>query len=133
VRKLLLLCAFTLAVTASLSAQAQALPTCASPRGNPLDTNLKWTAPTQYTDGTAIAAGTVITYTVYQADAAGDFKIQCTTTGLSGTQFHAAAGLTYRYYVTATVNGEPSAPSAIATRTTPKPVPKQPTGVTAGP
>ncbi|MGH9436392.1 MAG: hypothetical protein ACRD22_00505, partial [Terriglobia bacterium] len=56
-RSLFVLCGFALASSIALAAGTTA--------------NLSWTAPTQYTDGTAIAAGELDHYTIAWSPAAG--------------------------------------------------------------
>lgn len=70
------------------------------------------TAPTQYTDGTDILPGTVVSYRVYQGTCGGQKSLvgeitETTTTITSGLE----AGQHYGWEVTAVVNGEESARS----------------------
>lgn len=100
---------------------------------------LSWTAPTSYTDGSAIASGTVISYNLYQASeppgstCAGATFGQAMQSGLGGTTYttlpYASAGV-YCYELTSVVNNTESAPSNIVTVTVTNPIPNPPGAVT---
>lgn len=120
-------------------ASAQTLPTCtALGTSTPIPWNearVQWTAPTTYTDGTAIPAGTVLTFTVYRSTGAiaGTYAAQCTTVALGASMVNQPVG-TQWYTVTARVgtNAESTfavgASKVIAIPTTL--APGRPTGVT---
>lgn len=84
-----------------------------------------WTAPTQFTDGTAIVGA--ITYQLYTGATGKEVKLGNPVTSppyvINPTP---AAGTTLCVYVTATVGGVESAPSGEACGTVPKPTPNGP-------
>lgn len=79
---------------------------CPSPPYPISDACLQWTAPTQFTDGTAIPAGTPITYRVYR-----DGVVALTTTQLYAELKFEKPG-NRCYAVSAVVNNAESALSA---------------------
>lgn len=100
---------------------------------------ITWTAPTDYTNGTAIASGAAITYNVYAApvQAAGSTCSASsfgavTVLGLTSAQYvtdaYAKAGV-YCYYVTAVVADMESAPSTMAEAIVSNPIPNAPTAI----
>lgn len=92
---------------------------------------LAWTAPTQYEDGTPLAAGTVLTYGVYQGVQGQPKSRVATATATSATiSTGLANGTTYCWAVTAIANGVESAPSAEACKSFPWPATQAPTGLT---
>ena len=93
-----------------------------------------WVAPTTYVTGVPIATGTVITYSVYEAQQAAGTS--CTApsgapvvTGLTATSYvtptYTAVGV-YCYDVTDTVAGAESAPSNVVSAVVSTPVPNAP-------
>lgn len=96
---------------------------------------LSWVAPTTYVTGAAIASGTAITYSVYEAQQSAGTT--CGTpsfgtpvvTGVTSTSYvtptYTAVGV-YCYDVTDTVAGTESAPSNIVSAIVSNPVPKAP-------
>ena len=94
---------------------------------------LSWSAPTTYTTGAPITAGTAITYSVYEAQQASGTT--CGTpnfgapavTGVTSTDYvtppYTTVGV-YCYDVTDTVAGTESAPSNIVSAIVSNPVPK---------
>jgi hypothetical protein len=75
---------------------------------------LSWTLPTQFTDGSAIPAGTPITIRVYRyAQAAGVSTASVVWQGLgTGLDMNSEPLGAHCYFLTATVNNAESAPSA---------------------
>lgn len=73
---------------------------------------ITFSAPTQYTDGSSIAAGTTITYRLYQGEK-GQAKVQAATLTATATTVNTglAAGKEYCWEVTAVINGVESAHS----------------------
>lgn len=94
--KILAALVFSLCALA-VSASAQVVPTA----------TLSWVAPTAYTDGTAIPAGTVITYNVYQGTSAS--TLAQVATGVTALTDVISTGLTvgktYFFAVTAVTGG----------------------------
>lgn len=97
-----------LALLAVASAGAQEL------QCNSSQACLAWTAPTAYTDGSAIAAGTLVQYRAWRADEAG--TLQPVSALVAGTELKLTAQPrgSQCYAVTAVVAGVESAPSGLA-------------------
>lgn len=109
----------------AVTASAQTAPTCVqAASGKAPAATLTFTAPTQNTDGTAIA--TPLSYTLYQGTASGqETKV---ATALTGSPIHLTTGLqdatTYYWYLTVTdAKGQTSAPSNEACMAFPPGVP----------
>ena len=68
---------------------------------------LNWPAPTTYTDGTAIASGTVITYNVYEYGAGVWAKLNTApvTTPTYTVSTGIVSGQTYNFHVTSVTPG----------------------------
>jgi hypothetical protein len=107
---------------------AQVPPTCDQRQSGPWsDIRVTWAPPTQYTNNTAIPAGTALMYRVSRQQGTGAWAVQCQTTEPRATIWNTAAG-SYSIRVTAVLNGQESAPSATAAivLAVPLPVPKAP-------
>jgi hypothetical protein len=93
---------------------------------------LNWTAPTTYTDGTPIAAGTLVTYNVYQGPS-GTIKVKTPSSPLSVASVTITTGFVtgtvWCFQVSSIANGLESALSAEACKTFPFPPPSAPTGL----
>ncbi len=98
----------------ALSAQAQSVPSA----------TISFTAPTTYTDGTPIVAGTVITYGVWQG-LKGATKVRVATITSTSTTISTGLlpGSEYCWTVTAIINGVGSAQSNEACKLMPFPTP----------
>jgi hypothetical protein len=109
---------------------AHAQTTCPVAPADPVprdQARITWTRPLSFTDGTAIAAATVLTYTVYR-----DGVANCTTNGVLAGQTALPVG-THVFTVTARVGtGPESVASNSFSKTIPAPpqVPNPPTNVT---
>lgn len=92
------------------AALAQAIP--------PPSAILTWTAPTTYSDGTAIPATVAITYNVYQGLTATTLvKVATGVTGLTNTITTGLSdGVTYFWSITAVAGGLESAQSNVGTK-----------------
>jgi hypothetical protein len=84
-----------------------------------------WAAPATYTNGTAIAAGTVITYTVQRQSGATWVNDATNITATDWISPVLQPG-TYLYRVTATVGTKTSLPSGSAPRAVEAPTPEAP-------
>lgn len=84
-----------------------------SPIPASLTATLSWTAPTAYTNGTAIQAGTVITYSVYQGTSPTTISSSPIETAIPATSVTLTAGFspgaTYCWSVTDVIAGYESA------------------------
>lgn len=113
----------------SFSVQAQ---TCPASPADPVPRDaarLSWTRPTTNTDGSAIAATTVLTYTVYERVGTTD-TMRCTTTTVTAGQVGLAVG-SHTWVVTARIGTGPESPkSNAATKTIPEATPGAPGNVT---
>lgn len=86
---------------------------------------ITFAAPTQYTDGSAIASGTAITYRLYQGEK-GQTKTQVATLSTTATTVSTGlqGGKEYCWEVTAVINGQESARSNSACKAFAFPVPE---------
>lgn len=100
----------SLAFFASAALLAQAIP--------PPSAILTWTAPTTYSDGTAIPATVAITYNVYQGLTATTLvKVATGVTGLTNTITTGLSdGVTYFWSITAVAGGLDGAQSNVGTK-----------------
>jgi len=98
-----------------------------------LTASLNWSAPTTYTTGTAIPAGTAITYSVYEGSSATTLGATPVQSGVTATSVSLSsgfvAGQTYCFAVSATANGLSGAQSNVACKTMGG-TPSAPTGLT---
>jgi hypothetical protein len=88
--------------------------------------DLAYTAPTEYTDGTAIPTGTAITYNVYMGTTAGGESatpVQTSVRYTSAVVSGLTVGTTYYFTVTAVVNGVEGPRSVEASATVPAATP----------
>ena len=99
------------------------------PHAAPPSATLTWTAPTAYTDGTAIASGVVITYNLYQGPS-GQEAATAVSTGITGLTTTITTGLvagtTTCWQVTANANGQESAKTNEVCKTFAPEVPNPP-------
>lgn len=85
---------------------------------------ISFTAPTKYTDGSAIEAGTAISYDVLQAlKGATKVKVATITATSATISTGLLAGSEYCFQVVAVINGQASAPSNESCKLIPLPVP----------
>lgn len=85
---------------------------------------ISFAAPTKYTDGSDIAAGTAVTYSLYQAPKGSPLVKVATLSGTSATVTTGLqAGSEVCFAVTAVINGQESAQSNSACKSFPVPVP----------
>lgn len=93
---------------------------------------LNWVRPTANTDGTAIPAATVITYSLYERSGTTD-TVRCTTANVSAGQSGLTVGA-HTWVVSAKVGtGPESAKSNTASKTIQAPTPNPPANLTADP
>lgn len=100
---------------------------------------LSWTAPTQYTNGTNIAAGVVVTFNVYESNASTCATFAPSAASLSASNLSATTWTTpafsaagsYCYETTALVAGVESAPSNAVSVTVTNAIPKAPANLMA--
>lgn len=95
--------------------------TAAFAQAAPPSATLAWTAPTQYSDGTAIPSSVVITYNIYQGTSASTLtKVTSGVTTLTSTVTAGLSdGVTYYFAVTAVAGGLEGAQSNVASKTFP--------------
>lgn len=109
---------------------AAILAGCSTASSQTLSAALSWVAPTTYTNGAAIPAGTVITYNVYQGATGAETLL---SSGVSALTFSATTGLTSGstvcWEVTAVIAGVESSRSNEACKTFPS-VPSPPASLT---
>lgn len=92
---------------------------------------LSWTAPASYTDGSAIPAGTAITYNVYTGLSASSMAKKLSGVSLKSASFTGLDnGATTYFYVTAVVAGIEGAKSAIVSKAIPALAPAPCTNLT---
>lgn len=87
------------------------------------EATIRFNAPTQYTDETPIASGTVITYRLYQGGRTGTKTLVGTVTSGGKVTAGLQVGQEYCWEVTAVVNGQESARSNAACKSFPFPTP----------
>jgi hypothetical protein len=90
---------------------ASGVATAAAPVSGPQEALLTWTAPTQYTDGNAIPAGTTITYSVYRGACGNPTKQRVWEGTALSTLLVAQPIGDQGFVVTARVGTQESAPS----------------------
>ena len=87
-------------------------------------TIISFTAPTTYTDGSAIASGTAISYNVMQAPKGATLvKVATITTTSTTITTGIVPGTEYCFGVTAVIAGQESGPSGTVCKLTPQLVP----------
>jgi len=100
------------AIFASLTIAGATVPTVTKTLGQ--TAKISWTAPTSYTDGTAIPSGTVITYDVFENDCANNTYGSPAVTDITATSWttpaYSATGSDC-YVVVAVVHDVMSVPS----------------------
>lgn len=86
---------------------------------------ITFAAPTKYTDGSSIAAGTTVTYRLYQGEKGGA-KTQVASLSTTATTVNTGlqAGREYCWEVTAVINGQESARSNEACKAFAFPIPE---------
>ena len=91
---------------------------------------LSWTAPTTYTDGSAIPTTLTKTYSMKSGSASsGPWSAEGTTTGTSGTVSEPSAGTTKWYTVSVTVSGVESANATPVFKSAPDKTPSAASGL----
>jgi hypothetical protein len=99
-----------------------------APLAHAADIRVSCTGPTQYTDGTAIALGTPVSYKLYGGKTGETKTVLDTKTTCAFTRTNVAPGPA-EYYVTATIANAESAPSNTGTINVPAPTPNAPAGI----
>ena len=101
--------------------------------GSATNLQLSWVAPSAYTDGTPIAAGTVVQYNVYGGPCGGTLVLLTSTpiTGITNTRTNVNAG-SWGYAVTAVIAGVESAQTPPVCATVQAP-PSPPSNLTVTP
>lgn len=105
-----------------LASVAQAQTSC--PKISDNKAHVCWGAVTAYTDGSSVASGTVVTYTV-QRQSGATWANETATTATDWISAVLTPG-TYTYRVTATIAGMTSVPSNTASRDSVNPTPNAP-------